>query len=239
MSIDRNCLSYWFPILERAGLPVPRTRIIRATGDLTPLLDGDPVALPAFEALCRAIASAAHEMGGYPVFLRTGHGSGKHNWRDTCHVPEAAVIGQHVGALVEWSALVDLMGLPTEVWAVREMLPTIAVGTAYHGMPVCREIRCFVTDGEVRCTHPYWPPESLAQGRCVLDLASFARLYTFDEREAQTVRDLASEAGHALGGSWSIDVLDTRRGWFITDVAEAGRSYHWPGCEAAKAEARS
>lgn len=31
--------------------------------------------------------------------------------------------------------------------------------------------------------------------------------------------------------AWSVDVLETRRGWFVTDMAEAARSFHWPGCE--------
>ncbi len=31
-------------------------------------------------------------------------------------------------------------------------------------------------------------------------------------------------------GAWSVDVLATRRGWVVTDMAEAGISYHWPEC---------
>ena len=32
-------------------------------------------------------------------------------------------------------------------------------------------------------------------------------------------------------GSWSVDVLETDRGWCVTDMAEAEGSFHWPECE--------
>lgn len=33
-------LAYWFPRLLEAGVPVPRTEIVRADCDLSPVLDG-------------------------------------------------------------------------------------------------------------------------------------------------------------------------------------------------------
>ena len=44
------------------------------------------------------------------------------------------------------------------------------------------------------------------------------------------LRNLASAAGKAVGGEWSVDILETRRGWYITDMAEAYKSWHWEGC---------
>ena len=34
------CLSYWFPLIERAGLPVPKTEIVHSC-ELVGLLDGE------------------------------------------------------------------------------------------------------------------------------------------------------------------------------------------------------
>jgi hypothetical protein len=43
--------------------------------------------------------------------------------------------------------------------------------------------------------------------------------------------ELANAAGRAVGGVWSIDLLETRRGWMVTDMAEAHKSWHeWPEC---------
>ncbi len=35
-------------------------------------------------------------------------------------------------------------------------------------------------------------------------------------------------------GAWSVDLLPTERGWFITDMAIMERSFHWPDCPYAK-----
>ena len=240
--MDKNCLSYWFPRIKAAGLPVPETRIVRTKVDLTPL-DGLP---PGSSEFLSRLSEAADAIG-YPVFLRTGHGSGKHEWTRTCCVTEPKQLGQHVYNLVEWSCMVDMAGLPTNVWAVREMLPTTPLFTAFRGMPICREFRVFVDGPEVVCEHPYWPPKALVQGfprkqsvQWGLDEdirqlpENFDRLYwdlcSLPEGDRRKVTQLASLAGAVLGGKWSVDVLETKRGWYLTDVAEADRSFHWDGC---------
>lgn len=251
---DRNCLSHWFPKLEAAGLPVPRTRIVPCETDLRILLDGNTPLF--FEDFTWDLHNAALEVGGYPFFLRTGQGSGKHQWRDTCYVNGQADLSQHVYNLVEWSECVDFMGLPTNVWAVRELLPTkpVAVCPYYKDMPVCKEFRFFVKDGEVICYHPYWPAQALVQGGVWgVPLALSAewwkeRYWTVDAAheadyeslchlsisEYMPLHGLARDAGLALGGEWSIDILETERGWYVTDCALAARSFHWEGCEKAE-----
>ena len=194
------------------------------------LFDGKPLEGPATEFLRKLDAEAAAI--GYPVFLRTGQTSGKHSWSRTCHVTDPARLLSHVAGLVEFSECVSLMGLPCDWWAVRELLPTkpLAACPNYDGMPVCREFRCFVLGGDVRCLHPYWPAEALERGG-VADAAQVAQRLSecSDEEE---VRELVARAGAAVGGAWSVDVLETERGWFVTDMAEAEKSWHWPGCAA-------
>lgn len=228
-NIDRTALSFWFPQLAAAGLPVPRTKIVPmplpAQEDMWAAFDGADGkngALPAFFA---EIDRTALEFG-YPVFLRTDHTSNKHFWKDTCFLTSAAAIPQHVFNLAEFSEIADMLGMPWTNWVVREMLPTIPVSVCpdYGDMPVCREFRFFVDDGVIRCRHPYWPREALEQGGAqVADYDAFCELP--DGLDA-----LAVAAGRAVPGSWSIDLLETERGWFVTDMAEADRSYHWPSC---------
>jgi len=248
---DRTCLSTWFPKLHGIGvarLPVPKTEIIRC-GDLLPILDGiTPVG---FGSLVDRIGLAADRLG-YPVFLRTGQTSGKHRWKDTCYLTRREDIGQHVFNLVEFSALCDFIGLPTNVWAVREMLPVepVAVLPMYRDMPLVSEIRCFVEGGKVLCHHGYWPPGAIAEG-LASDYRDDQLLPDEGEHPAaeQAARlalaawptDLQLTAALSLAqrvadvfagdGAWSVDLLATRNGWHITDMADAGRSFHWPGCE--------
>lgn len=229
---SKTDLSYWFPIIEAAGIPVPKTKIIKITESATKMIwdlfdgkDNGALSDPFFEE----VKAAATEMG-FPCFLRTDNTSGKHEWKDTCFLPSTEDVPSHVAAIVNFSECADMFGLPWDTWAVREMLPTIPYGTCprYGGMPVCKEFRFFVKDGKVQCWHPYWPMEALVQGGWNGQAITYNDLvYLRNENELIL---LAERTGAALGDAWSIDILDTERGWFVTDLAEAHKSFHWEGC---------
>lgn len=236
--MNRNCLSYWFRKLKQAGVPVPSTRIVQTYLDLTPLLDGRTPdgGYDDFLEAIRVAARSISESG--PWFLRTGQGSGKHDWRHNCFVKDLANIGQHVHSLVEWSHMVDFLGLAHDVWCVREMLPTYPVVALprYGDFPLVREVRAFVEAGSVVCLHPYWPDKAIRDG-CGRDwpaakveaVVSGAKL---SKSEALPALLLAEKVAPVFAGdgAWSVDLLETRSGWFVTDMAEAGRSFHWPDC---------
>lgn len=230
MSDDRNDLAFWFPKVEAAGLRVPRTVIVQTEADLSLLLDGETP--DGFARFAVDLEDAAREIG-YPCFLRTGHGSGKHEWDRTCNVRHFNDLIPHVAALVEWSHLVDLMGLPTNVWAVREMIPTAPLFTCagYRGFPVTREFRMFVRDGKVEHTQPYWPPDAVANGRPDVDdwadrLERASRATTAEYAGMMWTALAAAEA--AGGGYWSVDLLQDDAGeWWLTDMAEGARSFRW------------
>lgn len=231
MSEDLTALSYWFPKLLAAGLPVPRTTIVKmpvvVQEHIWSAFDGketgdDP------EPFFAEIDAAAQEFG-YPCFLRTDHTSNKHGWKNNCFLPDRVSIPQRVFNICEFSECCGIIGLPWNTWAVREMLPTMPLGVCpdYGDMPICREFRFFVEGGAICCVHPYWPQFALEQGGAVgVDYEALCRMPI----EAGLC-SLAESAGRVLGGAWSVDILETARGWFITDLAEAGRSWHWEGCE--------
>lgn len=241
--VDKNCLTFWFPILQAAGLPVPETHIIKTPGRWGELTDGlDDGKPPAyFDDLCRSIGEAAAKVG-YPAFLRTGQGSGKHDWKNTCFLPDAESIPKHVCALVEWSAMVDFMGLSCEFWCVRRMLPVepVCVLPRYGDMPLVKEVRVFVKGGEVICGHPYWPADAIRAGMAWQPHNSDNRREM--SRQAFELSDgtisplpwlwIATKAAAVFKdhGDFSVDLLATRDGWFVTDCALAARSFHYPGC---------
>lgn len=235
---DKTRLSYWYPKLETAGLPVPRTIIVPAArkelDDISGRLEGkEPTG--AAVGLTERITMAANTIG-YPFFLRTDFTSGKHDWKHTCFVSDAEQVESHVVAIVEHWEMVNMFGPPSDMWAVRELLPTIPIGHCrmYGNMPICREFRFFVEDGYIRCWHPYWPWNALTKGDAVFnnpeefDYTEFSSICTNDDE--MTLKQLASKAGAAVGGAWSVDLLETRRGWFITDMAEAHKSFHIDDC---------
>jgi hypothetical protein len=181
---DPNCLSYWFPKIEAAGLPVPRTEIVTTDVILFGVLMGE-------------------QPKGYDGFL------------------------------VELRQAVERIGLSTNIWAIREFLPVklLAVLPRYGNMPAVREWRCFVRDGKLECQHPYWPADALAEG--IGEPVGAESLFKIlarstPEIEAECTR-LAEAAGKAVGGGyWSVDVLQTARGLYLTDMAQGDESFHWP-----------
>lgn len=231
MGEDRTALSWWFPRIAAAGVPVPHTKIIpmplAAQESVWQWFDGKS-GNGAEKPFLAELAAAATDIG-FPCFLRTDHTSGKHSWEDTCFLKSADDVTQHVYNIAEFSECAALMGVPWRVWVMREFLPTIPLGscTSYGNMPVCREFRYFVDDGKIRCAHPYWPDHALERGGIDLATFDYKALCAGQTRELDR---LAETAGKAVGGSWSVDILETRNGWYVTDMAEAHKSFHWEGC---------
>jgi hypothetical protein len=235
---DHNGMAYWFPRIEAAGLPVPKTVLIDSPANLGQILDGETC--EGFAEFVAAVQSAGQILG-WPCFLRTEHGSGKHQWKDTCFLTGPDVITQHIHNLVEWSECVDMCGLSYFVWAVREMLPTIALGHCrrYGDMPICREIRTFTKGGKLACAHPYWPDDAVADGDPIW-IPSYSSTMVCNlpsDGELEKITPLAEQAAAACpDDDWSIDFLFTKRGWYLTDMAIAARSWHWPNCQTSKEE---
>lgn len=232
---DQNCLSHWFPRLVDACLPVPRTKIVRTDCQLLHLLDNEEP--PGWQEFESCLKSACAEIGPGPWFLRTGQGSGKHWWANTCHLERLDDIGRHVANLVDWSNSVDFLGLPTNIWCVRELLATDPIATLprYSGFPLVPEVRAFVRHGKVACYHPYWPEDCIATGLQREQVSAARELFLASAVHESAKADwlpLAEAVAAAFSdGEWSVDLLLTRRGWFVTDMAIASWSYHYPGCE--------
>jgi hypothetical protein len=222
MNFKRNCLSYWYPKICDV-VPTPRTIIYRTTVPLVRIFDG--VKPEGWDEFIYNIGKAT-DVIGYPAFIRTGHTAGKHDWVKTCFLPSRNDLEAHIVSIIEYSEMASIIGLPIDVWVVRELLPTKPLGTAFLGMPICKEFRVFVDDGEVMCWHCYWPKEAFRKS--VPEW--YDDLCKIEDADKQIVLDYAVKAGKVLGGAWSVDVLHTEQGWYVTDMAKAEDSWHWPDC---------
>ncbi|MCK4601043.1 MAG: hypothetical protein KAU28_01160 [Phycisphaerae bacterium] len=228
--IEQNCLSYWYPRLVESGVRTPLTRIYETDLDLTPLVDGQVVR--GFGAFCDELCTCMSAVGGPPAFLRTGCGSGKHEWSSTCYLNDFSDLPGHVRALVEWSLLVDMLGLPTNVWVVREFLPLKFAFHAFRGLPISVERRYFVRDGRVECHHPYWPVGALreAHHRIPLPADWQAQLRQVNQESAEEVAYLSEQSARVaakLPGYWSLDWAQTVGGeWYAIDMARGENSWH-------------
>lgn len=229
-----NCISAWFPRLERAGVPVPKTRILEVPEDMRDLwnlLDGKPSRGAAW--LQAQIMAVAPDLGGYPMFLRTGHTSAKHEWADTCCLCGDAEIVPHIFRIVEYSEMVSFIGLPIGVWAVREMLPTAPAFYAFDGrMPIVREFRFFIRDGAIEHVQPYWPPSSIRYPSEADWLSRLRGMSVLREVDRFIIDPILAAVCAEFHEYWSVDLLqtaDAARPWVVTDMARGDDSFRWDG----------
>jgi len=225
MRDPRCCISYWFPLLQKTGVPVPKTVIIDAGDHVSGYVFSDQ---PIPQKLLNAIAKAAKEVGGYPAFLRSGHTSNKHSWSRTCFLASESQIDRNVREISEYCECCDLLGLPSNIWVVREFLPIEPAFRAFNDTPICKERRYWIKDGKVVGHHPYWPPESIQRPSDPNWDKHLAWINVERPDEVAELTALSEKAGRVFYGAWSIDWLwIPSRGWVCIDMAEAERSYCW------------
>ncbi len=246
---NQNCISYWWPRVKASGVLAPKTELFIGKTGLVGSICGEEC--PELDEAREWVKSVAKKYGGYPVFLRAGHLSGKHSWPKTCFLGDESEIDDHLRALTEECEIADIMGFPSNVWAVRELLKTNSIFTAFHGFPVTCERRYFFKDGKVVCHHPYWPEQAIRQGLGLWDPMDegLAKPSDDDQRklnhlgvmnlqprvEIEHLTKQSEIVAKQFEGSWSIDWLQTAEGhWHCIDMARAEDSYHWDNCPVAK-----
>ncbi len=188
-----------------------------------------------FDNFIMSIHRAALEFG-YPIFLRTESSSDKHSWKETCYVnvePQEScndVLKSHVYGLVEHSLMADI---PCDFFAIRRLIPTEPICTAFRGdMPIAKECRVFVKNGQVVCHHPYWPDEAFknVSGKSVTR-KQIDELQNFSDNEVDEITGIATLISRHIPGWWSVDFLKDKDGnWWCIDMAIGQLSYHWDDC---------
>lgn len=111
------------------------------------------------------------------------------------------------------------------------MLKTEPAFHAFHGeMPITREFRYFVRDGEIEHRQFYWPAGSIDGHSPTAEdwRAMLSDLAGVDAEDRYFLDWQTKNAGNLLGGYWSVDWLwTTDRGWVLTDMAEGNHSFKY------------
>lgn len=231
---NRMSLCHWFPQIKELGIPVPRTAICYVDrSQMYRSIAGDPLPREYYKMFDHAV----RDVRGYPLFIRTDLSSGKHLWKSTCYVENGEKLIPNMLSLCQANGTADIPGLSLQFEAIifREFLDLAASFKAFRGdMPINKERRYFVRDGVVVCHHPYWPTDSIV-GR-TQDAnwqEKLAALNAEDKDEVEILTRYAERVGCRLPGFWSIDFAQTKNGtWYLLDMADGGRSFHWEGCKA-------
>lgn len=228
---NKSSMFYWWPKIAFLPIPKPRTILIRHEGAFKGKLSYDPIDRKPeqyFDEMLIKVQEAADKMG-YPIFIRSDEYSGKHGWENTCYVERRDQLGPHILQILEETAMIDLSFFGI---AVREFLQLDWRFKSHSGkMPVAAERRYFVRDDRVECWHPYWPPASIEEPSIKNWQELLKELQTANEGEVELLTGYAKLIGKTLGGYWSVDFCRTiRNEWYLTDMAEGEKSYHWATC---------
>lgn len=234
--LDRSSLLVWWPKTNDIAIPVPKTAIVPLSNkDGRAFLDGKP--LPSnFILTLREYARAIE----YPLFLRTDQASAKHGWKDASYVPDEKALPSHLGQVLEFNELAHIMGLPYEAVVLREYIPLESSFEAFYGrLPIAKERRYFVRDGEVICHHPYWIEDAI-EGHSP-SKENWKELLSELNREhlveVALLSAYAKGVSRAIEGYWSVDFACSRTGeWYLIDMAEGHLSWH-PDCDKIEREA--
>jgi hypothetical protein len=242
-------LLYWFPKLEalvqkkKGCILIPETKIVdlssKNMSDFYDYLDGK--SNPSFlENICAEISEHIAALDETPTFLRTDHTSGKHSYLKTCFLPSMDIktIASHVAALIEDSAMKDL---PVKAFVVRKFIEPLPGFTAFHGLPITRERRYFVKNGQVVCHHPYWPQDAIRFWENSTPPNNWEdileSLNAETEKECKILSTMAREVSKAITGYWSVDFMQAASGdWYLIDMAPGRLSWHPQNCKNATAK---
>lgn len=231
---DINSIFYWWPIIKDLGIPVPRTTLIPYDGTI--FIEREE-ANEEFIKLVDDVRKVCDEYG-YPVFIRCGGLSAKHEWKDTCYVTDPDKLDYQIRNIITSVLMIMGIRLDFDGIAVREFLKLESSFTAFGGdMPIAKEFRFFARDGDYECHHPYWPPTSLWRVSSDNWYQELKEMQQLIDAEFNLLKDYTRILSRTLDkkgrgtGWWSLDFCKTIDGiWYLTDLATGAESYHWSTC---------
>lgn len=234
--MDENSMLYWFPKLQEIqGVEYPETKMIETDWGYDYAQFIDERDIPSL--VIQRVREATEEIG-YPVFIRTDHMSGKHNLQEWPPLVESENELEHsLSLLLDESFTAGILGLPIYAIAVRDYIELDSRFKAFGGMPVARERRYFVDDGEVVCHHPYWPEKAMRFWHTAGVEPSDGWREQLHELNRETndeidiLMELARLVASHFGGYWSVDFAHTSDDrWILIDMALGNESWHPEDC---------
>jgi len=232
--MDKTSLLYWYPKLQELDIPTPKTWWVKlGEWNYYDYLEGKE-RFPKMENVQQLVETLP-----LPLFMRSDYSSAKHYWKETCYLTNLKDLPQQLYNLTEFHGMADIMGIAFNALVFREFLPLRYSFRAFKEMPMAREFRFFCKDAEVLCHHPYWPPESILRPNVKDWEARLKEMSFIAKDEIKFLSGYVAQFKDLLPEYWSVDFAQHQDGsWYLTDMAEGEKSYHWPDCELKGKEGR-
>lgn len=220
-------MNYWYPKIVELGIPVPKTKILLEK-DIFEWYKYLDEKMPVDEM--NQLLQAANEIG-YPLFMRSDLNSGKHQFKDTCYVPDSMTLFKNLYGLLEDNAMKDQ---PMTSIVLREYIEPAWGFKAFKGLPIAPERRYFISHGEVICHHAYWVEDAIEfYGERRPPNNWKALLKEMNTESTQEIMQLTSYALKVADAfpeqELSVDFMKARDGrWILIDMASGQQSWHPP-----------
>jgi len=232
--MDKNSLLYWYPKIKTLDIPIPKTEIVEVEDDpfyFSNFVEGNNN----LEKYNVEIFKKA-ELIGFPLFMRTDLASGKHDWKNSCYVEKKEKLMKNLRGVIEFSFMAHIIGLSINAIVFREYIELEAEFTAFWGeLPIAKERRYFIKDGDIQCHHPYWPHDAILRPSREDWEVILTQLNTESEEEVALLSDYAKRVASVLKGYWSVDFAHAKDGrWILIDMALGAESFHLKGCPFAR-----
>jgi len=232
LQMNKNSALIWLPKIVEAGLQTPKTVVVEYDHrTVIQIFDGADV--PEFTILIENVKAACNRIG-YPVFIRTDLSSAKHDGPNAYRIDSDDGIIKALSATLEDNEIKFwLEPNPPKAVLIREWLNLDSPFSAFGGHAIAREWRFFADSEKVRCFHPYWPEDSI-QFFGIPEPDGWSDSLKSLHNEPENIKELKQLAVLAAGlyGCYaSVDIaMDVTCKWWLTDMATAEDSYHWPSC---------
>lgn len=242
--MNKNSMFYWYPKTKTLDIPQPDTVLI-------PMKEGEIISdgygIRASDELIARIKKENRFQ--FPLFMRTDLYSAKHSWEATCFVINQNAFTDNIQRLVETSDKIYGL-LIDQGFALREYIEMKSIFNigVWGNMPVSKERRYMVEDGKVISAFPYWYEAviDILEGQQVAyqyfaekglkpekpdfpdnwrqRLKTFMHDISHEDYKQQVA--WAEEIGQLLGGYWSVDFCQSKRGnWYFIDCALGEESW--------------
>ena len=226
---DSSSMNHWWGIISKLDIPVPKTKMIKLPSqrDQLELLGGKPLDSQFYEEL----ESIVKSLGKYPVFIRGDCTSAKHGWSHTCYIAdENTNLPRHIFEMIDFTFGASMCGeLENNSLYIREFIPLKSAGfTAFAGMPISKEVRCFIKDGKKQCQHEYWFAEAVGDTASVSDYKKrLDDLNNLSNGDQKTIDGYLMLVAGKLSEYWSVDFAQGEDDvWYLLDMARGETSYH-------------
>ncbi len=229
---EESSMLYWWPKIKDLPIPKPKTLFYMIPPKYFPKIWMSERELAKMIRECIDDIKKIARRIGYPLFLRSDQASGKHNWKNTCYVPNENVLAKHCFEVLDFNLLADIFGLPFKALVFREYIPMNSKFKAFYGeMPISPERRYLIKNGKVIAHFPYWPPDAIEQGSPKEILPeNWRQLLEEMNRETEEEVKLLTEysllVAEKFNEFWSIDYCQSKSGkWILIDMARGEVSW--------------